>query len=55
MNILRFAVKYLRWYHVVGILFGITFVVGLIWWLREHDRSHRLGWADVTDLVEPEI
>jgi hypothetical protein len=55
MNILRLAMKYLRWYHVVGLLLGVTFIIGLVWWLKEHDRATRLGWDDVTDLVEPEI
>lgn len=55
MNILKLALKYLRWYHVVGMLLGVTFIIGLIWWLKEHDRASRLGWDDVTDLVESEI
>ncbi len=55
MNFLKLAMKYLRWYHVVGILLGGVFAVGLFWWLGERDRANRLGFDDVTDLVDPEI
>ncbi|MEA2031654.1 MAG: hypothetical protein U9N55_08705 [candidate division Zixibacteria bacterium] len=55
MNIFRLAMRYFRWYHVVILLFGVTAVIGIIWWLRDHERANHLGWDDTTDLEKPEI
>ena len=55
MSIIKLAMRYLRWYHVVGLLLGLTGLIGVYWWLREHDRANHLGWDDTTDLEESEI
>ena len=52
MSIIKLAMRYLRWYHVVGLLLGVTAIVGIVWWLREHERANQLGFGDDTDLVE---
>ena len=52
MNMLKLAMRYVRWYHVVGLLLGVTAIVGVYWWLRERERTHGLEFGDQSDIVE---
>ncbi len=51
MSFIRFITRYVKWYHIVGLLTGITILTGLIWWLIEHDRGSSFRYGDETDLV----
>ena len=49
---IRYVMRYIRWYHVVGLLLGFTVIIGVFWWLKEHERARILEYSDETDLVE---
>ena len=51
MSLIRFVTRYVRWYHVVGVLTGVTILTGLIWWMIERDRGAGFRYNDETDLV----
>ncbi len=52
MNILSLLFRQIKWYHVVGLLLGFTAIIGVIWWLREQERTESLRFTDETDLIE---
>ena len=51
MSFIRFITRYVRWYHIVGLLLGVTVMTGLLWWLIERDRASSFRYGDETDLV----
>jgi len=52
MSLIRSVTRYIRWYHIVGLLTGVTILTGLIWWLVEHERGASFRYGDKTDLVD---
>jgi hypothetical protein len=52
MSLLRVITRYIRWYHVVGLLLSLTALTGIVWWLMEHERGSSFRFGDETDLVE---
>jgi len=52
MSLIRAVTRYVKWYHIVGLLLGVTVLTGLIWWLIERDRGASFRYNDETDLVE---
>ena len=52
MSVIKYALRYLRWYHVVGLLLGVTAIIGVFWWVNERKRLHLLDFNDETDLIE---
>ncbi len=52
MSLVKYAVRYVRWYHIVGLLLGVTVLIGVFWWYKERERFRFLSHEEDTDLVE---